>query len=145
MTYEVTIPEIGESITEALIVRWIKQPGDAIGRDEPLVELETDKVTVEMPCPVAGVVSELVCAEGETVPIGAVIARIEEGAAAAAGPAATPTVSTQTDLLSTAEPAPRLLRRRSSSPSRPLRHPQPHPRRAHRPRNPGASCRPPSV
>ncbi|MCY3928935.1 MAG: 2-oxoglutarate dehydrogenase complex dihydrolipoyllysine-residue succinyltransferase [Acidobacteria bacterium] len=106
MTYEVTIPEIGESITEALIVRWIKQPGDAIGRDEPLVELETDKVTVEMPCPVAGVVSELVCAEGETVPIGAVIARIEEGAAAAAGPAATPTVSTQTDLLSTAEPAP---------------------------------------
>ncbi len=106
MTYEVTIPEIGESITEALIVRWIKQPGDAVGRDEPLVELETDKVTVEMPCPVAGVVSELVCAEGETVPIGAVIARIEEGAAAAAGPAATATVSTQTDLLSTAEPAP---------------------------------------
>ncbi|MCY3969973.1 MAG: dihydrolipoamide succinyltransferase, partial [Acidobacteria bacterium] len=74
MTYEVTIPEIGESITEALIIRWIKQPGDAVGRDEPLVELETDKVTVEMPCPVAGVVSELVCAEGETVPIGAVIA-----------------------------------------------------------------------
>ena len=106
MTYEVTIPEIGESITEALIVRWIKQRGDAVGRDEPLVELETDKVTVEMPCPVAGVVAELVCAEGETVPIGAVIARIEEGAAASAGSAATATVSTQTDLLSTAEPAP---------------------------------------
>lgn len=86
MTYEVTIPEIGESVTEALILRWIKQPGEAIGRDDPLVELETDKVTVEMPCPVAGVLSEIVCAEGETVPIGAVIARIEEGAVAAASP-----------------------------------------------------------
>ncbi|MDE2850274.1 MAG: 2-oxoglutarate dehydrogenase complex dihydrolipoyllysine-residue succinyltransferase [Acidobacteriota bacterium] len=80
MTYEVRIPEIGESVTEALIIRWIKQPGEAIGRDDPLVELETDKVTVEMPSPVAGVLSEIVCAEGETVPIGAVIARIEEGA-----------------------------------------------------------------
>lgn len=80
MTYEVRIPEIGESVTEALIIRWIKQPGEAIGRDDPLVELETDKVTVEMPSPVAGVLSEIVCAEGETVPIGEVIARIEEGA-----------------------------------------------------------------
>ncbi len=89
MTYEVTIPEIGESITEALIVRWIKQAGEAVGRDEPLVELETDKVTVEMPSPVAGVVSEIVCAEGETVPVGGVIARIEEGATATtAAPAA---------------------------------------------------------
>ena len=85
MTYEVTIPEIGESITEALILRWIRNPGDHVGRDEPLVELETDKVTVEMPSPVAGVVSEIVAAEGETVPVGAVIARIEEGAARSAG------------------------------------------------------------
>ena len=109
MTYEVTIPEIGESITEALILRWIKQAGDAVGRDEPLVELETDKVTVEMPSPVAGVLSEIVCAEGETVPVGGVIARIEEGATAttaapaanvaAAAPAATATVGAQTDLL----------------------------------------------
>jgi len=91
MTYEVRIPEIGESVTEALIIRWIKQPGEAIGRDDPLVELETDKVTVEMPCPVAGVLSEIVCAEGETVPIGTVIARIEEGA--------------QGDLLAGAEPS----------------------------------------
>ncbi len=91
MTYEVRIPEIGESVTEALIIRWIKQPGEAIGRDDPLVELETDKVTVEMPSPVAGVLSEIVCAEGETVPIGAVIARIEEGA--------------QADLLAGAEPS----------------------------------------
>ena len=112
MTYEVTIPEIGESVTEALILRWIKQPGEAIGRDDPLVELETDKVTVEMPCPVAGVLSEIVCAEGETVPIGAVIARIEEGAVAAASPGAavaateaTAAEEAQGDLLAGARPA----------------------------------------
>ena len=116
MTYEVTIPEIGESVTEALILRWIKQPGEAIGRDDPLVELETDKVTVEMPCPVAGVLSEIVCAEGETVPIGAVIARIEEGAVAAASPGAAPGAAmaateataaeeAQGDLLAGARPA----------------------------------------
>ena len=116
MTYEVRIPEIGESVTEALILRWIKQPGEAIGRDDPLVELETDKVTVEMPCPVAGVLSEIVCAEGETVPIGAVIARIEEGAVAAASPGAAPGAAVaateataaeeaQGDLLAGARPA----------------------------------------
>ncbi len=116
MTYEVTIPEIGESVTEALILRWIKQPGETIGRDDPLVELETDKVTVEMPCPVAGVLSEIVCAEGETVPIGAVIARIEEGAVAAASPGAasgaavaateaTAAEEAQGDLLAGARPA----------------------------------------
>ncbi len=112
MTYEVTIPEIGESITEALILRWIRNPGDHVGRDEPLVELETDKVTVEMPSPVAGVVSEIVAAEGETVPVGGVIARIEEGAAASAGaaagaaaatPAATATAGAQADLLAAAD------------------------------------------
>ena len=96
MTYEVTIPEIGESITEALILRWIKNTGEHVGRDEPLVELETDKVTVEMPSPVAGVVSEIVCAEGETVPVGGVIARIEEGAVATVAAAG---ASAQTDLL----------------------------------------------
>ncbi|MXX74066.1 MAG: dihydrolipoamide succinyltransferase, partial [Holophagales bacterium] len=114
MTYEVRIPEIGESVTEALIIRWIKQPGEAIGRDDPLVELETDKVTVEMPSPVAGVLSEIVCAEGETVPIGAVIARIEEGAQATAQPAPAATAaatgtataaSAQGDLLASAEEA----------------------------------------
>ena len=104
MTYEVTIPEIGESVTEALILRWIKQPGEAIGRDDPLVELETDKVTVEMPCPVAGVLTEIVCAEGETVPIGAVIARIEEGAVAAS-PGAAAAEEAQGDLLAGARPA----------------------------------------
>ena len=117
MTYEVRIPEIGESVTEALIIRWIKQPGEAIGRDDPLVELETDKVTVEMPSPVAGVLSEIVCAAGETVPIGAVIARIEEGAVAASAAAAPSAAAAATeattaapggaqgDLLAGAEPS----------------------------------------
>ncbi len=105
MTCEVTIPEIGESITEAHILRWIKNTGDHVGRDEPLVELETDKVTVEMPSPVAGVLSEIVAAEGETVPVGGVIARIDEGAAATAG-SAPATVGAQTDLLAAATAAP---------------------------------------
>ncbi len=87
MAYDVRIPEIGESITEALILRWIKRPGELVGRDEPLVELETDKVTVELPSPTAGVLSEIVCDEGETVPVGAVIARIQEGVAAERGAA----------------------------------------------------------
>ena len=107
MTYEVTIPEIGESVTEALILRWIKQPGEAIGRDDPLVELETDKVTVEMPSPVAGTLSEIVAPEGETVEVGAVIARIEEGAVAtAAAPVATAAApfSPQATLVAGAEP-----------------------------------------
>ena len=109
MTYEVRIPEIGESITEAVILRWIKQPGDAVARDEPLVELETDKVTVEMPSPVAGVLSEIVCAADSTVPIGGVIARIEEGAAAlgaSAVPVATADFGAQADLLAGADAPP---------------------------------------
>ena len=129
MTYEVTIPEIGESITEALIVRWIKQAGEAVGRDEPLVELETDKVTVEMPSPVAGVVAEIVCAEGETVPVGGVIARIEEGATAT---------------VAAARRRHRRQRSRRRHPAPPLRtrasrpHPRPPPPR--QPRNHRASC-----
>ncbi len=119
MTLEVRIPEIGESVTEALIVRWIRQPGEAVARDEPLVELETDKVTVEMPSPAAGVLAGIVCAEGETVPIGAVIAHIQEGAAETASGAAPAAGSLETaaaddvqgDLLAGAEPAAPAARR----------------------------------
>ncbi len=102
MTYEVRIPEIGESVTEALIVRWMKQPGQTVGRDEPLVELETDKVTVEMPSPVSGVLAEVVAPEGETVPVGELIARIEDSGAATT--ATTTPAAAQTDLLAAAEP-----------------------------------------
>lgn len=108
MTYEVTIPEIGESITEALILRWIRKPGEHVGRDEILVELETDKVTVDLPSPVAGVVTELVAAEGEMIPVGGVIARIEEGAVAGAGSAeiaAAETAATAQAVRSRSDPA----------------------------------------
>lgn len=79
MATEIRVPTLGESVTEATIGKWLKQPGDAVKMDEPLVELETDKVSVEVPAPSAGSLSELVAKEGETVEVGALIAQFEEG------------------------------------------------------------------
>ena len=91
MATEVTVPTLGESITEATVGEWLKQPGDTVAQDEPIASLETDKVSVEVPSPVAGVLSEQLVAEGDTVEVGAIIARIGEGGGAAAAPtAATP-------------------------------------------------------
>jgi 2-oxoglutarate dehydrogenase E2 component (dihydrolipoamide succinyltransferase) len=84
MSTEVRVPTLGESVTEATVATWFKQPGDAVAVDEMLCELETDKVTVEVPSPVAGTLSEIVAAEGETVGVDALLAQIAEGAAAAA-------------------------------------------------------------
>ena len=84
MASEITVPALGESVTEGTIGEWLKQPGDAVAVDEPIVSLETDKVAVEVPSPVAGVISELKAEVGETVEVGAVIAVVEEGAAPAA-------------------------------------------------------------
>ncbi|MEA1014395.1 2-oxoglutarate dehydrogenase complex dihydrolipoyllysine-residue succinyltransferase [Sphingosinicella sp. LY1275] len=89
MATDVTVPTLGESITEATLGQWLKQPGDPVALDEPIASLETDKVAVEVPSPVAGTMGEHVVAEGDTVNVGAVIARIEAGAGAAA-PAAEP-------------------------------------------------------
>ena len=91
MTTEVKVPVLGESITEATLGQWLKKPGDAVAADEPIASLETDKVAVEVPSPVAGVIGALVVKEGDTVEVGALIATIEEGAAAAAPAAAAPT------------------------------------------------------
>lgn len=90
MSTEVKVPTLGESVTEATIGEWLKQPGDAVALDEPIASLETDKVAVEVPSPVAGVMGQQVAAVGETVNVGAVIATIEagDGKAAAAAPAA---------------------------------------------------------
>ncbi|MEO1729987.1 MAG: 2-oxoglutarate dehydrogenase complex dihydrolipoyllysine-residue succinyltransferase [Pseudomonadota bacterium] len=88
MATEITVPVLGESVTEGTIGEWLKQPGDAVAVDEPIVSLETDKVAVDVPSPVAGVMSEHKVAEGDTVEVGAVIAIIEEGASASAAPAA---------------------------------------------------------
>jgi 2-oxoglutarate dehydrogenase E2 component (dihydrolipoamide succinyltransferase) len=77
------VPTLGESVTEATIGKWFKKPGDAVAVDEPLVELETDKVTIEVPAPAAGVLSEIAAKDGETVAVGAVLGQIKEGAGAA--------------------------------------------------------------
>ncbi|MGB3796313.1 MAG: biotin/lipoyl-containing protein, partial [Alteraurantiacibacter sp.] len=80
MATEVKVPTLGESVTEATVGEWLKQPGDAVEADEPIVSLETDKVAVEVPSPVAGVLAEFTVELGDTVDVGAVIAKIEEGA-----------------------------------------------------------------
>ncbi|MFW2829282.1 2-oxoglutarate dehydrogenase complex dihydrolipoyllysine-residue succinyltransferase [Sphingomonas sp. ID0503] len=94
MATDVVVPTLGESITEATLGQWLKQPGEAVKADEPIASLETDKVAVEVPAPVAGVIGEHVAAEGDTVNVGAVIARINEGASADSS--ATPKVEDRT-------------------------------------------------
>ena len=84
MSTEVRVPTLGESVTEATLATWFKKAGDTVAVDEMLCELETDKVTVEVPSPVAGVLSEIVAAEGETVGANALLAQISEGGEAAA-------------------------------------------------------------
>ncbi len=84
MATDVKVPALGESITEGTLAQWLKKPGEAVAADEPIASLETDKVSVEVPSPVAGTFAEAVVAEGETVAVGAVIARIDEGGTAAA-------------------------------------------------------------
>ena len=84
MSKEITVPTLGESVTEGTIGEWLKKPGDAVAVDEPIASLETDKVAVEVPSPVAGVMGELKAEVGETVEVGAVIAIIEEGGTGAA-------------------------------------------------------------
>ncbi|MFL9826173.1 2-oxoglutarate dehydrogenase complex dihydrolipoyllysine-residue succinyltransferase [Rhodoplanes sp. SY1] len=84
---DIRVPTLGESVTEATIGRWFKKAGEPVSVDEPLVELETDKVTIEVPAPAAGVLSEIAVSDGETVAVGALLGQIAEGAAAAAGAA----------------------------------------------------------
>lgn len=88
MATEIKVPVLGESVTEGTIAEWLKQPGEAVAVDEPIASLETDKVAVDVPSPVAGVMSQHVVAVGDTVEVGAVIAIIEDGAAAPAPAAA---------------------------------------------------------
>ena len=82
MATEITVPSLGESVTEATVAKWLKRPGEAVAIDEPLVELETDKVTLEVSAPAAGTLAEILAEEGANVPVGAVLGRIAEGAAA---------------------------------------------------------------
>jgi 2-oxoglutarate dehydrogenase E2 component (dihydrolipoamide succinyltransferase) len=86
---DIRVPTLGESVTEATIGKWFKRPGDAVAVDEPLVELETDKVTIEVPAPAAGVLGEIAAKDGETVAVGALLGKIQDGAGKAAPAAAT--------------------------------------------------------
>src|SRR5258708_31528128 len=93
---EIRVPTLGESVTEATIGKWFKQPGDLVAADEPLVELETEKVTIEVPAPAAGILSEIIAKDGETVAIGALLGQIDQdaGARAAASKSAEPEKAT---------------------------------------------------
>src|SRR5215472_16622357 len=79
---EIRVPTLGESVTEATIGKWFKKAGDAVAVDEPLLELETDKVTIEVPAPAAGVLADVAVKDGDTVAVGALLGQIKEGAAA---------------------------------------------------------------
>ncbi len=97
MPIDVTVPALGESIQEVQVSAWLKQPGDTVALDEPLIELESDKATVEVPAPAAGVVTEIVAAVGAVLKVGEVLARIDSSAvatAAAPKPAAEPAPAT---------------------------------------------------
>ena len=83
MATEIRVPTLGESVAEATVGKWLKKPGEAVKADEPLVELETDKVSVEVPAPSAGTLTEILVQEGETVEVGAILAQFGEGGAAA--------------------------------------------------------------
>jgi 2-oxoglutarate dehydrogenase E2 component (dihydrolipoamide succinyltransferase) len=100
MATEIRVPTLGESVTEATIGRWFKKVGDSVAADEPLVELETDKVTIEVPAPAAGVLEAQEAKDGDTVGVGALLGSIAEGGAGAAKPAAKPAEPTKA-----AEPA----------------------------------------
>ncbi|MBP1845113.1 2-oxoglutarate dehydrogenase E2 component (dihydrolipoamide succinyltransferase) [Rhizobium petrolearium] len=108
MATEIRVPTLGESVSEATVGTWFKKVGDTVKADEPLLELETDKVTVEVPSPAAGVLSEIVANNGETVGLGALLGQIAEGGAgvAAAAPAAKPTEAAPAKVAEPAAAAP---------------------------------------
>jgi pyruvate dehydrogenase E2 component (dihydrolipoamide acetyltransferase) len=88
MPTNVIMPQMGESIAEGTLTKWLKKPGDAVKRDEPLFEISTDKVDAEIPAPASGTLLEILVPEGQTVPINTVVAKLgEAGEAAASAPA----------------------------------------------------------
>jgi 2-oxoglutarate dehydrogenase E2 component (dihydrolipoamide succinyltransferase) len=106
MTIEIKVPALGESVTEATVGQWFKKPGEAVKADEPLVELETDKVTVEVPAPAAGVLSDIKVPQGTTVAIGAILGSIAEGAGASASAPKPPAQAAPAPAAAPASPAP---------------------------------------
>src|ERR1700748_309668 len=94
---DIRVPTLGESVTEATVGRWFKQPGDAVAVDEPVVELETDKVTLEVPAPAAGTLGDIAVKQGDTVAVGAVLGQIKDGAGAAPKSVATGAATSRPD------------------------------------------------
>ena len=91
MSVELRVPSVGESITEVQIGEWLKKPGDTVQQDEPVVVIETDKVTVELPAPSSGVISSILVQTGKTAAVGEVIGALEAGVAGGASAKAAPT------------------------------------------------------
>jgi 2-oxoglutarate dehydrogenase E2 component (dihydrolipoamide succinyltransferase) len=125
---DIKVPTLGESVTEATVGRWFKQSGDVVAADEPLVELETDKVTLEVPAPSAGVLGDISAKQGETVAVGAVLGSIKEGAGAAPKSVASGTGTARPDTKTTSsmpinaaeeEPKPRAASDKKDMPSPP--------------------------
>ena len=83
MSIEIKVPVLGESVVEATVAKWMRNAGDAVSADEPIVELETDKVSLEVPAPHAGVLTDIIAQEGDTVEVDAVLALLQEGGVAA--------------------------------------------------------------
>jgi 2-oxoglutarate dehydrogenase E2 component (dihydrolipoamide succinyltransferase) len=123
---DIRVPALGESVTEATIGKWFKRPGDPVAVDEPLVELETDKVTIEVPAPAAGVLADIAAKDGETVAVGALLGQIREGAAVPgkASPAPTGQPEQKTDTTApinaaTEEPRPQTVAKPADAPIAP--------------------------
>jgi 2-oxoglutarate dehydrogenase E2 component (dihydrolipoamide succinyltransferase) len=126
---EIRVPTLGESVTEATIGKWFKKPGDPVAVDEPLVELETDKVTIEVPAPAAGVLADIAAKDGETVAVGALLGQIQDGAPSktSAAPLGRPDQKTDTTApINAAEEEPR-PRAQPKSESKPESKPEPKP------------------
>ncbi|HYI14441.1 MAG TPA: 2-oxoglutarate dehydrogenase complex dihydrolipoyllysine-residue succinyltransferase [Thermomicrobiales bacterium] len=102
MAVEIRVPTLGESIVDAVVVKWLKQPGETVARSEPIVELETDKVNVEVPADQAGVIESIARKEGDTVAVGEVLGTIDPSGVAAAAPA--PAATTGTEIFTPAQP-----------------------------------------
>src|SRR5215210_4237835 len=119
MATDVVMPQMGESIAEGTVSRWIKKVGDKVDRDEPLLEISTDKVDAEIPSPAAGTVSEILAREGETVRVNSVVARIaaEGEAAAPSAPAQEPAAEAAAATPAAAAPAPEKVEQQAANQS----------------------------
>ncbi len=100
MAFEIELPHVGESVTEAVIGKWLKQPGDKVEKYDPLVEVITDKVNMDVPSPAVGILTRIIAEEGDTVPMGAVIAEMDAAEGEVSTPASEPTAAAESPLAS---------------------------------------------